>query len=107
MPPVNAINHKSFARRLLDGVDLAIDFATLGEYGLEPLTEAARGDADERCRERAGHGAGWEALARARSRGLCDVRAPERPRAARRRLSKEDTAATYSPRDASPKYHRR
>jgi hypothetical protein len=84
---MNAINRKSFTRRLLDGVDLAIDFATLGEYGLEPLSEAARGDADEHCRERPGRTAGWEALARARSRGLCDVRVPERPRATRRRLA--------------------
>jgi len=26
--------------RLLDAVDLALDFATLGEYGLEPIAEA-------------------------------------------------------------------
>ena len=84
---MNAINRKSFTRRLLDGVDLAIDFATLGEYGLEPLSEAARGDADEHCRERPGRTAGWEALARARSRGVCAVRAPERSRATRRRLA--------------------
>ena len=88
MPPViNSMNQNSFARRLLDGVDLAIDFATLGEYGLEPLSEAARGDADEHCRERPGRTAGWEALARARSRGVCGVRPPKRSRAARRRLS--------------------
>ena len=60
---MNAINRKRFTRRLLEGVDLAIDFATLGEYGLEPLSEAARGDADEHCRERPGRTAGWEALA--------------------------------------------
>ena len=84
---MNAINRKRFTRRLLDGVDLAIDFATLGEYGLEPLSEAARGDADEHCRERPGRTAGWEALARARSRGVCDVRTQEQSRAARRRLA--------------------
>jgi len=27
----------SLAQRVLDAVDLAIDFATLGEYGLEPI----------------------------------------------------------------------
>jgi hypothetical protein len=48
---------KSFAQRILGAVDLAIDFATLGEYGLEPLPAAG-----PTC-ERAG-GAGWEALAR-------------------------------------------
>jgi len=28
---------KTFSRRLADAVDLTIDFATLGEYGLEPV----------------------------------------------------------------------
>ena len=80
------ISNSSLARRVLGGVDLAIDLATLGEYGLEPLDEAARGDADEHCRERPGHVAGWEALAKSRPRGRCRERdrAPERQRAARR-----------------------
>ena len=30
---------KSIAARMADAVDLAIDFATLGEYGLEPAAE--------------------------------------------------------------------
>jgi hypothetical protein len=47
----------SFAQRVLGALDLAIDFATLGEYGLEPLP------ADGLCRERVGHAAGREALA--------------------------------------------
>jgi hypothetical protein len=57
-------------QRVLGGVDLVIDFATLGEYGLEPL------DADGSCRERAGRRSGpsrrpgWEALATTR-RGAC------------------------------------
>jgi hypothetical protein len=53
--------------RLLSGVDLVIDLATLGEYGLEPLP------AEGPCRESGGHKPGWEALAstsRAR-RGGC------------------------------------
>ncbi len=80
------ISSSTFARRVLGGVDLAIDLATLGEYGLEPLDEAARGDADEHCRERPGHVAGWEALAKSRSRGRC--RAPARaPDPRRRRLA--------------------
>ena len=54
---------RGFAQRCLGAVDLAIEFATLGEYGLEPLPE------HRSCRERSGRAAGWEALATARSRG--------------------------------------
>ena len=59
-----------FGQRTLSGVDLAIDFATLGEYGLAPFS------ADGPCRERADRRSrsprrpGWEVLARAR-RGAC------------------------------------
>jgi hypothetical protein len=63
----------SFAQRLAGAVDLAIDFATLGEYGLKPLP------ADGPSCERAGD-AGWEALAgpsagsgRPWRRGRCDA----------------------------------
>ena len=62
----------ALAQRLLGAVDLAIDFATLGEYGLEPVP------ADGPCHERPRHRAvdpsaplGWEALATAR-RGTCE-----------------------------------
>jgi hypothetical protein len=55
---------QSLAQRVLGAVDLAIDLATLGEYGLEPLT------AERACRERPGCSTGWEALATAR-RGEC------------------------------------
>jgi hypothetical protein len=62
----------SFAQRVLGVVDIAIDFATLGEYGLEPLP--ADGPACERTGD-----AGWEALAwpaagsrRPLRRGRCD-----------------------------------
>jgi hypothetical protein len=49
--------------RILGAIDLAIDFATLGEYGLE--------HADGPCRERPGRqSTGWEAFAKAR-RGDC------------------------------------
>jgi hypothetical protein len=57
-------------QRTLSGVDLAIDFATLGEYGLVPVS------ADGSCRERADRRSrtnrrpGWEALATTR-RGAC------------------------------------
>lgn len=33
---------KTFSIRLADAVDLTIDFATLGEYGLEPVDRQAR-----------------------------------------------------------------
>jgi hypothetical protein len=54
--PAMTERRTSFAQRILGAVDLAIDFATLGEYGLEPLP------ADGPCRARAGD-AGWEAFA--------------------------------------------
>jgi hypothetical protein len=41
--------NKSFATRLNDTADLLIDFATLGEYGLEPVGRTARAcEADPR-----------------------------------------------------------
>jgi hypothetical protein len=49
--------------RVAGAIDLLVDFATLGEYGLEPLP------ADGRC-ELDGQRAGWEALATLR-RGSC------------------------------------
>ncbi len=64
------------SHRLLSVIDLTIDFATLGEYGLEPQT------ADGPCRERSGHRPDWEALRRpaaARAaRGGCDSRSRRR-----------------------------
>ena len=58
-------------QRVLGAIDLAIDFATLGEYGLEPLpARTAGGLADGPCRERPGQTTGWEAFAKAR-RGDC------------------------------------
>jgi len=60
-------------QRLLGGVDLAIDLATLGAYGLEPLP------ADGHCREQGQRRptlrrSAWEALPTAR-RGACGHRA--------------------------------
>jgi hypothetical protein len=58
-------------QRILGAIDLAIDFATLGEYGLEPLPARGAGSlADGPCRERPGQSTGWEAFAKAR-RGDC------------------------------------
>jgi hypothetical protein len=50
LTPVS-IRGRQFTRRLADATDLLIDFATLGEYGLEPVAEQApcrpgRGRAD-------------------------------------------------------------
>ena len=51
--------------RVVDGVDLVIDFATLGEYGLEQIR--AEGPARQRTdrRPRPDRRPGWEAPARA------------------------------------------
>ena len=68
---------ESLTQRLLGAVDLAIDFATLGEYGLEPLPANAGRRADGTCRERPGHTPGWEALAKARRGGCLRHSAPE------------------------------
>ena len=63
---------QALGHRLLSAADLAIDFATLGEYGLEPIPA-------DGPRERPGHApssrraAGWEAFATAR-RGACRAR---------------------------------
>jgi hypothetical protein len=35
-------SRKEISERTLDAVDLVIDFATLGEYGLEPVDTAPR-----------------------------------------------------------------
>jgi hypothetical protein len=51
--------------RLLGGIDLVIDLATLGEFGLEHVPADGQG-----C-ELTGTAAGWEALAPARRPG-CD-----------------------------------
>lgn len=77
------------SRRVLSGIDLAIDLATLGEYGLTPLP------ANGPCRERPGRRSGWEALATAR-RGACDRSAA--PVAARARRSGPDWGFPPAPR---------
>jgi len=47
--------------RVLDAVDLMIDFATLGEYGLEPVTAPTR-TCETRRRPRASRSTGaWDA----------------------------------------------
>ena len=56
----------SLTARLADAVDLMIDFATLGEYGLEP---ADRGVACE-SRRRQGSGSATRARTTHRGRGV-------------------------------------
>jgi hypothetical protein len=63
-------NRACVEQRILGAIDLAIDFATLGEYGLEPLSTSPGTPADGPCRERSGQPTGWEAFAKAR-RGDC------------------------------------
>jgi hypothetical protein len=48
-------SRKSIAERMADAVDLAIDLATLGEYGLEPVDEPPRCE----CRARSGREAAF------------------------------------------------
>jgi hypothetical protein len=78
-PSVRSRNEtsKCIGQRILGAIDLAIDIATLGEYGLEPLPADAGGLADGPCRERPGHQTGWEAFAKAR-RGDCSAGAAAR-----------------------------
>jgi hypothetical protein len=79
LPRVRSRNEtsKCIGQRILGAIDLAIDIATLGEYGLEPLPAQgpvhAGGHADGPCRERPGRQTGWEAFAKAR-RGDCGAR---------------------------------
>ena len=56
--------------RLMDTIDLVVDFATLGEYGLEPLEGAEAACAGERC-ELDGRRAAWEAIATLRRGSRC------------------------------------
>jgi hypothetical protein len=65
-------------QRILGAIDLAIDFATLGEYGLEQLS--ADPPVNGPCRERPGRTrrvavevTGWEAFAKARRGGCVQV----------------------------------
>jgi hypothetical protein len=66
--------------RLTDAVDLLIDLATLGEYGLEPV---------------------------GRTSPSCEGRRRQRAAPSGRPRVIEEPAATYSPRGLPPKYHRR
>jgi hypothetical protein len=74
---VNDQKQREIARRVLCAVDLAIDFATLGEYGLEPLPAGGP------CRKQPGHRIGWEGFATARRGGCANRLAdPRRDRCA-------------------------
>jgi hypothetical protein len=68
-------------QRILSGVDLAIDLATLGEYGLEPFTADGYRRQRADLRSRPGRRPGWEAPATT-PRGACGTaphRTPLRP----------------------------
>ncbi len=58
----------------MDTIDLVVDFATLGEYGLETVEAAKTACAGERC-ELDGRRAAWEASATLRRGSQC---APQR-----------------------------
>jgi hypothetical protein len=60
-------SQKSWMDRAAGAIDLVVDFATLGEYGLEPVAASSAGA----C-EGPGGNTGWEALGRAR-RGGCGL----------------------------------
>lgn len=62
LPAMTALAHR-LSTRFASGLDLLIDFATLGEYGLEPVDGADLG-----C-GRIGCESGWEAFAPGRLRG--------------------------------------
>ena len=64
-------------QRITSGVDLAIDFATLGEYGLVPLTAAGSCREPTARRPRPSRRRGWEGLATVR-RGACGTSRPDR-----------------------------
>jgi hypothetical protein len=56
---------RQLARRLADAADLMIDFATLGEYGLEPVDEPQPVQCRpgrRRTRRHTGHSRGGAAL---------------------------------------------
>jgi hypothetical protein len=65
-------------QRLVGGLDLLVDFATLGEYGLEPAP------VDGPCERSGRRRPAWEALAGAR-RGRCEPTQAPRRRSARSR----------------------
>ncbi len=56
-------------QQVISGVDLVIDLATLGEYGLEPSADGSCRERAER-RHRPSRRPGWEASATTR-RGAC------------------------------------
>ena len=65
--------------RLVDTIDLVVDFATLGEYGLEPLDAAEEACAGGRCGQD-GRRAGWEAIATPRRGSRCTPPEPKEGR---------------------------
>jgi hypothetical protein len=67
---------------VVSGLDLLIDFATLGEYGIEPQPAAGRCDDRPGGVTRSVRRSGWEAIPQAR-RGACRADLRRAPRAKR------------------------
>jgi hypothetical protein len=90
--------------RIADTMDLLLDFATLGEYGLEPVGRTARAcEADRRApvtrKSRPPRCAATTFASVSPNSPYFDIlRGPH---------FKKEPAATYSPRGLPPKYHRR
>jgi len=61
--------------RAAGAVDLLIDFATLGEYGFEPVAASGAGACEGAVAGRAADG--WEAFSRARRGGCEPGRTPD------------------------------
>jgi len=58
-------SRKSYSEKALDATDLVIDFATLGEYGLEPVSPAPQAcEGRRRPANRRSTGAWSSAIAR-------------------------------------------
>lgn len=116
---------QTLTEHLTDAVDLLVDFATLGEYGLEPVGRVRPGCVDRRdcaagCRSQPHElrESFSEALFPNRHRGPArarlasqaysvEVATSEKTHRGPARTAKRKPAATYSPRGFPPKYHRR
>jgi hypothetical protein len=75
--------HNDLGQKVLGGVDLVIDLATLGEFGLEPLDADGCGRERAERRSRPSRRPGWEALAPT-LRAACGERQGHTVRPARR-----------------------
>jgi hypothetical protein len=63
---------ENLRNRLMDAIDLVVDIATLGEYGIEPLEAVDAPCAGGRC-EQDGRKTAWEALVTPRRGSRCEA----------------------------------